>query len=505
MITIEFDGSQARLHNVDKNLQQQLNTLLTWRHKSTSYLIRYKKMDWLDDRRFCYNSTTNSFATGLIPRVVDALETLGYSYKFKCNYKCPPPVPSPIPLWAYEHQVEIVRTILDYKRCLIESPTGSGKSLAITFLIEQFANHQVLVTVPSINLLHNMTRTLEKHIDEPIGKIGGGKKDWQRITVGVINSLAKHADGKFRDQLAHINLLVIDESHEGASDSYVNLSNACYNTGYRVGLSATNFRSDGADLVLEGVTGPKVLTIPESVMVDLNVIHAPKAFFIRVNYDQNRRYTGYKVVPNDFGPEYITYNTPNNKPDNDEVYTEALVHNPIRNKLAVDVLQKFLVSKGRTGNALMIVERIEHGEILKQLCESRGLNICFVDGSTRKRMEILDEFRSGNINALIASSILNQGEDLPKLELVINCAGRGNERINVQRDGRVVRIDRSGEKKRAIIVDFYDLEPHYLEQHSRKRMQVLNSRHKNSASIVTLEELYAYFDHINEDIAGGDS
>lgn len=351
-----------------------------------------------------------------------------------------------------------------------------------------------------------MTRTLEKHIDEPIGKIGGGKKDWQRITVGVIKSLAKHADGKFRDRLAHINVLIIDESHAGASDSYVNLSNACYNTGYRVGLSATNFRSDGADLVLEGVTGPKVLIIPESVMVDLNVIHAPKAFFIRVNYDQNKRYTGYKVVPNDFGPDYITYNTPNNKPDNDEVYTEALVRNPIRNKLAVDVLQKFLVSKGRTGNALMIVERIEHGEMLKQLCESRGLNINFVDGSTRdkERMEILDEFRSGSVDALIASSILNEGEDLPKLELIINCAGRGNERINVQRDGRVLRIDKSGEKKRAIIVDFYDLEPHYLEQHSRKRMQVLNSRHKNSASIVTLDELYAYFDHIDEDIVERD-
>ncbi len=496
MLEIRFDAARTQIINIDDNLRNVICSELTWRDKSVSYLIKQKRMEWLDDRRCCYDLTTDTFPTGLLPRVANLLDTYNVSYIYKCLYKQVQPTPWELPDWAYDHQRAIVKNILEYKRCLISAPTASGKSFAMAFFIKQFPNERILITVPSLNLLANIHRTLQKITDEPIGQIGDGKAKWERVTVGIINSLSKHADGKFADELKAQQLLIIDECHNGASKSYQTISDVCVNTAYRAGLSATPWRSDGADLVLEGVTGPKTLVIPESVMVELNVIHAPKAFFVNLRHDE-KLYKGHFIYEDAFAGRVVTYpNLTNCKPDPEEVYLECIVRNGVRNKLIIDILYRFIKSKGRGGNALMIIERIEHGATLQELASKRGLEIPFIDGSTKgkHRMEILDAFRAGELDALIASSILNEGEDLPKLELVINCAGRSNERINTQRDGRVLRIDRSGQKRRSIIVDFYDIEEHYMENHSRKRMQIINSRYPDSAKVATLEEIYEFFD-----------
>jgi superfamily II DNA or RNA helicase len=497
MLEIKFDAARTQIIGIDDALRNIICGELTWRDKATGYLIKQRRMEWLDDRRCCYDLATDTFPTGLIPRVIQLLDTYQVQYKYNCLYPIVKPTPSELPEWAYGHQRAIVESALDYRRCLISSPTGSGKSYAAAFFIQQFPKERILVTVPSLNLLANIRRTLEKVIQEEIGQVGDGKSNWQRITVGIINSLAKHAKGKFADELKAQQVLVIDESHNGASNSYQIISDFCVNTAYRVGLSATQWRTDGADLVLEGVAGPKTLIIPESVMVELNVIHAPTAFFINVRHDE-KLYKGHYIYNDEFRGRLVTYpNLTNCKPDPEEVYLETIVRNDVRNKLIMDVLCRFLRSKGRGGNALMIIDRIEHGNLLYELAQKRGLEIPFIDGSTKgkKRMQVLDAFRSGDMDALIASSILNEGEDLPKLELVINCAGRSNERINTQRDGRVLRIDHSGVKKRSIIVDFYDIEEHYMENHSRKRMRILNSRYPDSAQVATLEEIYDYFDN----------
>lgn len=494
-IEIHFDGGTTYLKGVNEVLRAHLNQSLTWKDKAVTYLIVQKGQSWLDPYRYCYDVARDSFATGLIPRVVDLLEDFGAQFTYHCNYDYLEPTPKALPEWAFDHQRAIVENALEYKRSLCSSPTASGKSFAIAFFLTQFPCARALITVPSVNLLYNMTRTLEKVIDEPIGKVGNGKADWRRITVGIINSLARHCEGKFARDLAEQQIMVIDEAHAGASASYQKVSISCVNTAYRLAVSATPTRTDGADLVLEGVSGPKTLVIPPSVMVDLNIIHAPEAYFLEVDY-ADVRYKGAQYRKDAHGRLETYYPTPNSKPDPEVVYTQALVRNAQRNALAVQVGKYFLQSVARGGNLLFLVKAIEHGHLLKEEAAKQGLDIEFIDGSVKgeERMAILDDFRSGKTDALIASSILNEGEDLPLLEMVINCAGGANQRINTQRDGRVLRIDRSGRKRRAIKVDFYDKEPFYLAAHSRKRMQIINNAYPNSARIVTLDELLKALD-----------
>jgi superfamily II DNA or RNA helicase len=484
-IHITYDAAFAKLSgDVTPNIRNHIKELLSWQNKSAAYLASRKGYS-IDTKECCYRSD-NSFPTGLLPRVVDQLQLFKCELTFTCNYKVFAPERSEIPDWVYDHQIEIINNAIENYRCLSEAPTGSGKSVAASYYIKQFPGRRVLVTVPSINLLHNIKRPLEETLDEEVGMIGDGKKEWRRVTVGIINSLSRYCQKDFREELAQQEVMVIDEAHMGACASMQKISAACPNTAYRLGLSATAYRTSGDDIVLEGVIGPKTLVIPQDVMVKLNVIHAPKSFFIRQPH-RKLVYSGASRIKDSHGVTIVTYpNLPNNKPEPDEVYLEEIVRNPERNRTAVEMLKIFLESEHRGGNALIIIHLIEHGELLVAEAKRQGLEVPFIDGSVKgkDRMEVLDKFRSGELDALIASSILNEGEDLPRLELLINCAGRANKRITTQRNGRSLRIDKSGNKKQALIVDFFDEEPYYLNTHARKRMGILNQAHPGCAHIV---------------------
>jgi superfamily II DNA or RNA helicase len=488
-ITIEFDAATARITgDISPNVIDHIVANLTWENKSQSYLVHQKKFDWIDPTECCYDLAYHEFPTGLLPRVASILEAFKVPFEAKCLYKRVLPDNSvELPDWAYEHQRVIVDTALKHERSVVQSPTGSGKSSAAAFFLSKFPTQRALVCVPSVNLLHNIKRPLEGILGEEVGMIGDGKSIWRRVTVGIINSLAKHCEGKYAEELALQEIMVIDECHQGASKSYQRLSSACVNTAYRLALSATAFRSDGADLVLEGVAGPKVLIVPPSVMVNLKVIHAPQAYFVRVK-PQVKQYPGVQMINTSDGKQVETYpKSPNGKPDPEDVYKANIVYNDKRNRLAIKYAKQFLDANPDGGNVLLIVKLLVHGQILKDEARAQGLkDVPFIDGNVKgkERMEVLDAFRSGELKCLIASSILNEGEDLPQLELLINCAGQANKRITTQRIGRALRIDKSGTKQNAYIIDFFDEEPFYLQQHAYKRIKLMNTSYPDSAQVV---------------------
>jgi superfamily II DNA or RNA helicase len=159
-------------------------------------------------------------------------------------------------------------------------------------------------------------------------------------------------------------------------------------------------------------------------------------------------------------------------------------------------LKEFL-QKDKGGLALILVERHSHGYILENMCLKEDISLDFIHGGTNLeyREESIRRFKSGETKCLIASKILNEGEDIPLLELVINAGGMSGERGIVQKTGRALRKDKTETKQRAIIVDFLDNEPYYLNSNSKKRMSKIEARHPGAAEIVGLEEV---LERINE-------
>jgi superfamily II DNA or RNA helicase len=344
-------------------------------------------------------------------------------------------------------------------------------------VLSQFPFARCLVVVPSVNLVNNLHKAITKEIKEKVGRIGGGREEWGRITISTGKSLLLHAKGKYAEELKEIGVLIFDECHNFGNATGIAISDACVNTAYRLGLSATVTRENGSDIVLEGVIGPRALTIPDTVMVNLDVIHRPQLYFIDVPSPKLR----FKVSKG------------NSKPERNDVYTEGLVNYEHRNRLVIDIVNTFLNSENYEGLALVLVERIAHGELLQKMFAEQELNVPYIHGSSGKeRQEIIEQFRQGKLRCILASRILNEGEDVPLLELVVNAAGGSGKRGIIQKTGRGLRKDSTGIKKQAIIVDFYDHEPNYLRSNSDARIRNISERHPNCVTRWTSKQFLAF-------------
>lgn len=485
---IVFDAGVAQITEATPELVEKIKEhCLKWIDKSVEYqnIFGSSRGGNLDPVKYVFDDSNNTFPSGLVPEVCGRLDNWGEQYEVSFSYK---PFTArkdiPMPEWAWEHQKSIVANVLDYRRCVVQSPTASGKTSSIGMILEKFPNRKCLVLLHQIDLMVDLQERLEEYLNEEIGFVGDGKKNWQRITVGssaTLGRLNKAGECKYAKELADIEVLIFDECHHYANNTGLTISSACRNTSYRVGLSATTEMENGSGLILEGVIGPTTLVIPDTLMADLGVIHKPNVLFV--------------PVP-DPDLDLPAGNNKLRKPDRRLVVQKAIIENDYRNSLIADIVAFFIENQQNSqGSVLILVEDVlnSHADRIAGFLRERGIESDYIDGSshsaTRKR--VLSSYKDGGLKVLLATRILNEGQDVPLIELVVNACGGSGQRGIVQKVGRALRTDKSGRKLRAVIIDCFDEEKHYLRSNSLSRMRHLNNRYPDCARKVTMEELYA--------------
>ncbi len=498
MIKIHFDGATAYFKGdkVPEPVLNKIKTALTYTDKSKVFAARRYPGIKTD---FCiYDWRSRSFPTGLLPKILKILKENQVSVDLVREYETIRPVEVELPEYLYDHQVEAIAAALEKRRGVIECPTGSGKTTIVAWLAKHFPDTNILITVPKGTLMRDMVQTLEPVLNEPIGMLGDKKRDVQRVTVGIINSIVKllnNDDEETQRYLKGIQVCIRDEAHGSACEMHQKVSRALTNVCYSIGVTATAFREDGKALLLEGATGPLIykLNVREAAL-QRGLILRPEFYRVPVK-DENWVYPGAIPYKNKKGKVIgYDYKTENGKPALDDVYLTAVVNNEARHRLALSILQAFLNNSERFGTALVLVENINHGEQICALAQEEfGIDLPFISGrdSGKRRVELLDKLRSGELPALCASAILNEGENIPNLELAILTNGGAGERILVQQIGRVVR--RCEGKTRAMIVDLADEENYYLATRSLKRWQYMTSRYGgDSVKTVKAPQLIKY-------------
>ncbi|TKX83057.1 ATP-dependent helicase, partial [Halorubrum sp. SS5] len=79
-------------------------------------------------------------------------------------------------------------------RGVIELPTGAGKTvIAVRAMVD--LGVPTLVVVPTVDLLDQWQRELEREFDAPIGRFGGGEQRREAVTVSTYDSAYLKADG----------------------------------------------------------------------------------------------------------------------------------------------------------------------------------------------------------------------------------------------------------------------------------------------------------------------
>lgn len=145
------------------------------------------------------------------------------------------------------------------------------------------------------------------------------------------------------------------------------------------------------------------------------------------------------------------------------IYREFIVANEIRNTLLV---QKVIQSKANS--VLILVDRIEHGLTLADAISGS----VFVSGkdSMADRLDALESLRKGTGSIVIATSIFDEGVDVPAVDLLVLAGGgKGYKRL-LQRLGRGMR--RKEGHNVLMVIDFMDMGDIYLRRHSKTRKAV---------------------------------
>ena len=159
-------------------------------------------------------------------------------------------------LSPHEHQVDAhAAWVAGGKRGVVVLPTGSGKSYLAEMAIETVAR-DTLVVAPTLDLVDQWIRRLGEAFSVPVGALGGGRHDVERLTVSTYDSAAIHMErlgGRF-------GLVIFDEVHHLPGELYRQAAEQAI-APFRLGLTATLERDDGKHGHLLDLVGPTVFRL----------------------------------------------------------------------------------------------------------------------------------------------------------------------------------------------------------------------------------------------------
>jgi superfamily II DNA or RNA helicase len=151
-----------------------------------------------------------------------------------------------------------------------------------------------------------------------------------------------------------------------------------------------------------------------------------------------------------------------------QVYGMGIVDNDYRN----GVIAQYAHDLDKAGLAtLILVKELAHGKGLKERLEALGSKSRFVNGSTTDDMldRRVGQFEAGTLNILIATSIFDEGVDIPAIRAIIMGTGGQSKISTLQRIGRGLR-HKTGDN-RVFIFDFFDDTHRFLRDHATKRLE----------------------------------
>lgn len=382
------------------------------------------------------------------------------------------------PLRAW--QVEALDAWCNHARHgVVEAVTGTGKSrVGIEATREALADdYSVVIAVPTIDLVDQWVKSLRELGIRAVGALGDGRQaDFHShdVVVGTIQSLylapPTRADGKV--------LLIADECHRYGAEQWGKALHPSYRR--RLGLTATFERNDdGLETLLNYFGGPPVYkigfgrAIEDGIVAryDVKLLGVPLTPAERHAYeraDETAKDTRSQLLAAGFraDPFGVFLHEVQQAADGDsdpticdvarrylKAFSQRIdVMTNAWNKLnAMEVLTPTVRdSKG----AIVFTRRVETAEALASVLAEQNVRAAPVhsDLSRAERKERLLGLKVGRLKALVAPTVLDEGIDVPDIDLAIVMGGSKSRRQMIQRMGRVLRLKRDGRKATFIVV-----------------------------------------------------
>ena len=342
------------------------------------------------------------------------------------------------------------------KKGLVISATGTGKTYLAAMDIKQFfeinsnsntenklfkindkksktSNIKFLFIAHREELLENAINVFSKvlKIDKnEFGRIYGGLKEIDKSIIFASIQSLRNCYNEFKPSF--FDYIIVDEFHHSMSDSYLKTL-SYFNPKFLLGLTATPKRMDGKDILsLCDYNVVDEIGIKEALEEDLIV---PFHYFGVNDYTINYDNIPYK-----------------NGKYNEKILLENLLLN-IRTDYIVEKINKFGFD-GDELSAVAFCQNIEHAFFMKEEFSKKGYKSAVITANTssNERSEILEKFKNKKIEILCVVDILNEGIDIPTINLLLFLRPTMSSTIFIQQIGRGLR--KAKNKDFVTIIDF---------------------------------------------------
>ena len=457
-MNIKYDNTQAQLEGyIDPDLFKTLYDLCSFRKKDYFNSPTYQSGRW-DGYTRLLSKITHKFRVGLLPRIIKFLDLHQVSYDLEYqgvlserefNLET---IPTKIKPWP--HQISTVGDAIQQKHCVIQIPTGGGKTIVMGMLIHELGRKTTII-VNELILLWQIAEELEDYLGMPVGRISGeiyqpeeyinvvsaqtldlalelvdvlaGKTRWKKDSKGKKKkkTMADYSEPELKLDIAKLaedsGCLIIDECHILPAGYVYDITDRFCNADYVFSFSATPYRTDGSTLKIEAAGGPTITQVSVAELVQAGFLLKPDIRYIKVNTKETGKYDLLvkKVVT-----------------DN-EKYAQHLA----------DLAQQHA---DRDQLILISVNRIAHGKLILGSQWHDRDDVRFVHGNSKNREQHFKDFKAKEFHILI-STLCKVGFNVKPLEVLIISFP---ERHTVQSVGRVMRICDELPKKIPIVYDF---------------------------------------------------
>lgn len=471
---IILNNKSCKYVTEDESFLRVLRNYFSYKTLGVEYTAAYQNGGW--DGRTHLISKKGAFFSGLFEKVSEFLKdhkvefevqdcrlpiTLNTSYDVSealTNLKMIP----------RDYQERIVDACISNRKGIVRAATGSGKTLAIA-LVTAKLNKPTIIYVIGLDLLKQFHDLFSKVFNEPIGYIGDGVCNIERINIASIWTIGSALNMKKKDicsdddvdcnekidvskkdqildLLKRSKVHVLDECHI-CTCSTIETIHSKIDPEYIYGFSGTPYRDDNTDLLSNAILGEQIVDVSASELIKKGVLAQPIIKFVAVPH---------VVLP------LAPYQT---------VYKTYITDNIVRNTMIINNTKELLEKKY---TPLVLFKLINHGKILYDMMLEAGIKcqLLYGNDSLEKRGEVKQMLIDGKINVILASTIFDIGIDIPILSALVLAGGGKSSVRGIQRIGRILR--QYPGKKTAVIIDFYD-QVKFLKKHSKIRYDIYST------------------------------
>lgn len=334
-----------------------------------------------------------------------------------------------------DYQEEAVDLMLANWRGVINLATGLGKTLLATHLVQRYKKRTLIVCPSESVALQFHELFIDCFGKNKVGFYGGGKKKISDITIGIAASITKNI-AEF--QAAELGLVIFDEVHHCPANTFFDISQGLANIGKVFGLTATDYRSDGKDVMITGGCGHVLIRRDIKWGVEHGWLAEPY-FIVREVQTLGKDHKDDKLK------SYKTH-----------------VLNDILMKTQIETDARKMMASGKS--VLILVDEVAHGEEL-----SKNLGIPFATGLDKRSQEYVKQLNEGKVKGLVGTEgKIGEGTDVRNIDVLIMASFPGSKGPTIQAIGRGLR--KQGTKVKCIFLDYIPVGSTMLSRHANNRI-----------------------------------